>query len=295
MNDIKQFKTITIDNSANGNSRTRQGFEKFYKLAPKFYCQDMIFSYKQNIFPISQQNNVNIIEPNVNTCFLNKLKNNESFSVARYNDGEWIPMLRLDYAGNSPTPIISSKYNHNHWVWGESGQKYVDDYLMPIIKSKPKYYIGISSQVLKKKYMIENVFPHLNGLQLCDGFLFVRLSLTGEMQKYFDEFKKRNVIVIGPDYCKNMNKYFDFYHVETPNSNNVWTESERISKDVEILLNNLDKNENIVLLYACSYVAKKLIDDFYHKYKNITQIDMGSAVCPYSDAFVRSYSEYAPL
>jgi hypothetical protein len=291
----EQYKSITIEDSKQFKNKMAQGLQRLYTLAPKFYCQDMIFSFKKLQFPLTENYNVNVLQANINTHFLNQLQDHKPFSVARYNDGEWIPMLRIAYTGNSVITRPPTEYNCNNWVWGESGQKYVDDYLMPIIKKVPPYFIGISSQVYKKPYMSEQIYPHLNGMKLCDGFLFVRLSITGEMQKYFDQFKKRNVIVIGPDYCINMRKYFSFSHVQTLNNNDVWKESDRVQDEIKNLLDKFDRNENTVLIYACSYVAKKLIDDFYHEYKNITQIDMGSAVCPYSDAFVRSYSQYAPL
>ncbi len=289
------YKSITIENTKASAAKMQQGLQRLYTLAPKFYCQDMIFSFKKWNFPLTENHNVNIIEPNINSFFLDRLQTNKPFSIARYNDGEWIPMLRIDYTGNSAVSRGATEYNFNDWVWKESGQKYVDDYLLPIIKKIPPYFIGISSQVFKKPYMSQKIYPYLNNLKLCDGFLFVRLSITGEMQRYFDEFKKRNVIVIGPEYCKNMRKYFSFSHVETLNNNDVWLESNKVQDEIKNILDKLNRNENTVLIYACSYVAKKLIDDFYYEYPNITQIDMGSAVCPYSDAFVRSYSQYAPL
>ena len=66
-------------------------------------------------------------------------------------------------------------------------------------------------------------------------------------------------------------------HVETPEIN-VWDHYETIRDNLEKQLVGI---ENPVVLYSCSFVAKKLIDENYHKYKNITQLDIGAAFEPY--------------
>lgn len=266
------------------------GLDLYYKVCPEFICQDSIFSIKANKFPHTENVNVNIIEKDANKVFIDKLIKNEPFSVSRYNDGEWIAMLKLDYTGNSPYPSWDKPYSYKDWVWGKDGQDYVDNNLMPVMLSRPKYFVGISSQVFKKKYMSEKVAPYIIGLSLVDGGLFTRIAITGEILAYFNQFKKRNVIVVGPPYCKDMKTHFDFTHVIT--NDNVWNESKRIEAEIEHHLTGLD---NPVIVYACSFVAKKLIDVFYHKYTNVTQLDFGSAVCPYSGIKLRTYHKYVDI
>ena len=60
-----------------------------------------------------------------------------------------------------------------------------------------------------------------------------------------------------------------------------------VEKQIEI-----DKNENPVILYSCSFPAKLMSDIFYKKYKkSITQIDMGAIWDPYCGKKTRPYHE----
>lgn len=269
----------------------KKGLDLYYKICPEFFCQDSIFSIKSNTFPHITDNNVNIIQRDVNAVFINKLKSKVPFSISRFNDGEWIAMLKIEYTGNSPHPSIDGPYNPKSWVWGDAGQRYVDERLTPIFKRAPEYYIGVSSQVFKKKYMSTLVVPYLNKVTLVDGGLFTRVAVDGRILAYFNALKGREVLVVGPPYCESMRTHVQFKHVVT--NDKVWLEHDRVEREVEHHLTSMNEP---VIIYACSFVAKSLIDIFYHKYgKIVTQLDFGSAVCPYSNVKLRTYHKYVDV
>jgi hypothetical protein len=138
--------------------------------------------------------------------------------------------------------------------------------------------------------MMSFITPYLKDLQLVDGGLWAKLSINGELIKYFDQFKKRNIIIVGPQYLSKMTKYFKFTHIVT--NNNVWDEHDRIYNELK---NNVNKIDSPVVLYCCSYVAKTMIDALYHEYKMITQIDIGAALCAYCGINIRPWHKFTPL
>ena len=287
MDKIINFKPDTI------KIKIKNGMRCYRLVCPEFFAEESVFSIKDTSwkFPFVTIDNVQIIEQDASNLFLTKLKNNEPFSIARYNDGEWSPMLKISYTGNSSTiPHKHPEYNFKDWTLNESGQKYAEDKLLKIIQSKPKYYIGVASQVLNKFHMMKQVSPYLKDLNLIDGGIWARLSINGDLIKYFNEFKNKNVIIVGPDYCKQMNKYFEFQHIIT--NDYVWDEHDSIHKKIKKTIANM---ENPVILYCCSYVAKTMIDIFYNTHKNITQLDMGAALCAYCGINIRPWHEFTPV
>jgi hypothetical protein len=271
----------------------KDGLQAYRLVCPEFFTEDSVYTINDCTvkFPLITPSNITTLENDVNQLFLNNLENNIPFSFARYNDGEWSPMLKISYSGiSSSVPPNHPPYNFKDWTLNESGQKYAEERMLPVIKSKPKYYIGIASQVLQKPYMMSFITPYLKDLQLVDGGLWAKLSINGELIKYFDQFKKRNIIIVGPQYLSKMTKYFKFTHIVT--NNNVWDEHDRIYNELK---NNVNKIDSPVVLYCCSYVAKTMIDALYHEYKMITQIDIGAALCAYCGINIRPWHKFTPL
>ena len=138
-------------------------------------------------------------------------------------------------------------------------------------------------------YMMNEIWPHIVGLNLFDGGLFARWSIDGNIGKLFTLLSKRNVVLIGPDYCEKLNSLFHFTHIVTP-SDNVWDQYDVLETKLRAAIADKD---NPVVLYCCSFVAKKLIDVLYQEMSDsITQLDIGAAFDVYCGIHSRPWHNY---
>jgi len=247
-----------------------ESYNIYRKTCPDMFIDDTVYKIRtQTYLPLIHPRNITITNRNIFKLFLHNLKETKPFTTSRWNDGEWISTLKIQDKG---------LYKFHSQKWGEGGQTFVDANLYPIIMSKPDYYIGVSSEVLKKPHILDNIIRSLLGLNLFDGGLMARWGILNDFTDLFEVLKKRNVIIVGPPYYSKMKKRIDFIsHIETPELN-VWEHYETIKEQLDKQLVGV---VDPVVLYSCSFVAKKLIDDNYHKHKSITQIDIGAAFEPY--------------
>ncbi len=290
---FEYIESKKYDQSPKIKNQITEGMRTYRLVCPEFFTEDTIYTINDCSakFPLISVSNITILEDDVNEFFINKLKNNLPFSLSRYNDGEWSPMLRIPYTGIlNNIPNNHPPYNYTDWKLNESGQLYAENDLLSVIKNKPEYYIGISSQVLQKPYMMSFISPYLKDLQIVDGGLWAKLSVNGKLIKYFEQFKNRNMIIVGPKYLNKMIKYFNFTHIIT--DDNVWDQHDKIYEELQKII---QITENPVILYCCSYVAKTMIDLVHHKYEHATNIDIGAALCAYCGINIRPWHKYTPL
>lgn len=237
----------------------KKNMEIYEKVCPLYFTNNTTFKIKSDIFPILEKTNVTIIDNNVEKLIFDNIKNSGKLSIARYNDGEWIAMLKITH---------KNLYNVHKVKWNDNAEIFAKNNLMPIVSGSPSYYIGVSTEVLKKDYMVKPLYPFIKNFTLCDGGLFARWSIDGKIIKLLEQLKGKHVIVIGPEYLSNLTRHIEMSHIIT--KNNVWDDYKTIHDSIENII-----QENSVLLYSCSFVAKKLIDDFHQL--NIIQLDIGAA------------------
>lgn len=250
----------------------------YYITCPKTPIDDYIYKIKNKSLKTLHPNNIIIQKDNVFQHVLDCVKNNTPISLARYNDGEWICMLKLEK---------NNLYNIHKAKWDDKADIFVKNKLLPIIQSKPEYPIGISTEVLTRLNLINEIWPHINELSLFDGGVFARKSCDIELVKLFNLLKDKKVILLGPEHCQKMKKMFDFTHIKTPNK--IWNHYENIKST---LFNNLQKSENNIILYSCSFVAKVLIDEVYKQFPNNIQLDLGAVFEPYCGVDSRPWHKY---
>jgi len=205
---------------------------------------------------------------------VDRIKKNESFHVARYNDGEWVFMLQ--------TEPYFSKYIRNH---GHNQEEVIaiSKKLLSIIEKQPEYYIGIDSTtralrgtILTKRETFSELIKPLKNVIYGDIFNLatVRFGITA----LTEPLKDRTIITMGPDY---MNKLgISKLHISVP-SNNCWSQANKLEATLRgHIIGNLKNHP--VILYSCSLLAKLLIDNCYHSFGDkITQLDIGSCIDPW--------------
>jgi hypothetical protein len=256
---------------------SRRSMNNYRTVCPEYDHESTIFRLKPACTSPMIGREVSIIEPDIYQFIFTNLETQTPFSLARYNDGEWIAALKIKANG---------LYDVHFPKWKESGQKFVDANIMPIIQSTIDYPIGISSEVMKKPYMMEQILPYMSKLQVFDGGLFAKMSIDGSLLKVFELLKGRNVIIVGPAYMSKLNKHFPLRLVVT-HPDAVWNHFDEIHARTKLLIDELDKP---VVLYACSFVAKVLIDKFHKTYQDkVTQLDIGAALDVYCEVNSRPW------
>jgi len=201
--------------------------------------------------------------------FYNKILNNENFSFARYNDGEWGLILKK----NPNYSVIIKR-------WGEEMSKQ-GEILKEIVNNPVDYYIGISHWVLKN-WLDEVLENSSNHDMMINSHIFHDLSKE-KLLSFLNLLKQRNTILVGPKYLSEL----DFFkeHIVTPEEF-VWDHIDDILPKLDKVVN---RYKNPVVIYSASIATNSFINKLYGNYGNkITQIDIGSTLDPYCGVASRS-------
>jgi hypothetical protein len=197
--------------------------------------------------------------------FLNKIENNNHFRYSRFNDGELNAVI-----GDAPhkancdghmyfsnmgielsNALLNYMFNENYIL--ESFDYWYD--LLPKIKN--------TLHELKQK---NSELKFLN-----DDF--IRISHEREPNtflKLLDVIKEKNVVIVGPEYLKELNKYFKFRYITVP-IKNCYLEKDRIIAEIKSIIS---KEKNIFFLFSASMAANVIIDCFNDNEN--TYLDWGS-------------------
>jgi hypothetical protein len=204
-----------------------------------------------------------------------KIENNEQFSFSRWGDGEWICMLNPD----------NSKGNCD-------GHKYFDtlsDALKNILKSKPKYNLGIQGHARRSMgekidaFLKEN---DLTELQWSNADVFHHASIKGKFHTFIKLLKARdNIMLIAPPDLMQLGGIANISFVIP--AKDCWTKKDETIKNVKEYLE--EKNRPYILLFCAGMPANVMIDELYNWNPNHTYLDMGSVFDPYAGKVTRSY------
>ena len=203
---------------------------------------------------------------------IRKVNEVEHFTFVRYGDGEWALMLKKE-----------PKYSQILANWNYTISS-IGGILLKILKSSPEYFFGVQPLAYSLwKEDIDKAIP--DNVRVMDADILHKKSLLGDIDDFFESLKKRNVILVGPEYLQELN-LFEFEHVISP-MKYIWSERIMIKNDVE---RYLQKMKDPVVLYSAGVASKVMIDNLYFPYKGkITQLDTGSLFDPYAGVSSRKY------
>lgn len=206
-----------------------------------------------------------------------KFLRGENFTIARYNDGEWIIGLKIPpFFGQKQKMRLQTTSNEDWVKIVKTGNQ-----LIEIIKQSPQYYISVDAFSLSNPTLKSYILPFFDNLNLTlGGGIFNIWSFYTGFADLFSEFNRRHVILVGPKYLKSLP--FDIkQHIETHPTLDVtdpYLTLEKIIKYCELV-----QDKNIVIVYSCSFTAKIAIHKLYSIYNNsITQLDFGASLMPFS-------------
>lgn len=204
------------------------------------------------------------------------LRKKESFHIARYNDGEWIWMLKI--------PPFYMRYLVSYKGDRAEVDK-ISSKLLGIIDSCPDYYIGVEPTVrigcgivASKKETIDAKLAKLQHLTYGDIFNAATVKLG-----------IKDVITVGPEYMTKLG--ISDHHIIVP-PKSCWVVADEIQQKLKA---HLDTHIDLhpVVLYSCSLLAKLLIDINYHDFKDkLTQLDLGSCIDPWCGISSRPWHRF---
>lgn len=231
----------------------------------KFYFKSAIEKYisfgfldESDIQPLDLINNL-----------LSKIKSFDNFSLMRFNDGEWGFAYNIEPFVSHRLKITKRESERNKLI--ESGK-----ILKNIIQSKPEYLISIDN--FSKTRFEDIIFTNSRELNLVNGGIFNLWCMYRGFEELFEVFNQKNVLLVGPEMLEKLP--FKKNHIITNKSSGVYDLETPKNEVIEYLNKNFE--ENMIIIYSCSFIAKYCIDEVYKIYKTkLTQLDMGASLNPY--------------
>ena len=203
---------------------------------------------------------------------LNKLTNGENFSFARYGDGEF-------------NAILGSNQPHNcdkHQYFKDMGLR-----LLKIIQSSPDYVMGLQGLAQRQRENDKDFHDLIAGIDWIDADIIHKASIKGDLYGLFEALSTRKSILVSKVGLLNINWKITgvkpFAHVAI-NEKDCWLDYKEISQQLKAII-----SPDVVILYCAGMPAEVFIDDIYNEFKDVTQIDIGSAFDPYVGLDIRSY------
>lgn len=200
---------------------------------------------------------------------LNKLIEGENFSFSRFGDGEI-------------NAILGSKQPHNcdkHRYFRDMGER-----LRNIIFSKPKYIMGLQGLAQRQRENDWQFQELIKDIDWVDSDIIHRASIKGDLKGLFKALAKRDVILVSKGGLMGIGLHIPIIKHILINEKDCWLDYkgtlERIKDNIQ---------SDVVILYCAGMPAEVFIDDIYNEFKDVTQIDIGSAFDPYCGYSIRSY------
>lgn len=218
---------------------------------------------------------------------IKKLSKGENFSFSRWGDGEF-------------NAILGAAKGQDHKA-NCDGHRYFTDMglrLYKVIKSKPRYVMGLQSLAVRLRGEDPDFKELIDGIDWVDSDIIHRQSIrtNGNLSDLFDVLKQRDIILVANENLIPLTMPLYKYSLLDEHSNtsfhhilispkDCWLEYADILKRLRELI-----TKDVVILYCSSMASEVLIDDIYNDYGDaVTQIDIGSAFDPFIGANTRSY------
>ncbi len=235
---------------------------------------------------------------------LNNIDSDKHFSYVRFQDGELIALIGYDWI--TDIEAIENK------VGNIDGHLYFDEMCTALRESicsdknviysnKNKYVFRISceDQIFiinkcpsysdkfwkNKKKSKNDILKMLNDLASN-----IKVKISGDILntniyqsphifiKFVDIVNKKNIVFIGPEYCKNLTFLNIKKHIIIPRTN-CFLEKDNIMKEIICTMQEYEKkNQGCIFLFAASMTTNYIIDKLFERsLDKHTMIDVGSA------------------
>lgn len=210
--------------------------------------------------------------------FLDMIRSEEHFSLARFGDGEMIALRK---------ETVASGYGE--WLTNGPEPQYeiARDLLHEAFTYKhPNYYVGIVCPCCQGQINFQNM-KDVSG-QPEDNLTFANIFVNSNYKFFVDnfipEFKKRDIILVANQKSQVNNLPFSCRFIGV--GYNAWVQ------DLAVIdyIKKLDSKDK-VFLFACGPLGKILAQTLWEDNQNNTYLDIGSTLHPWlgSDINIRGY------
>lgn len=199
---------------------------------------------------------------------LEKLRNRERFSFAKYGDGE----IQCMVGSRKPHAVNAD----GHQFFPEIGER-----LKEILSKSPQYYIGLQSLGYRQNKGTIDQWTREFNLKWCKADILHSANMEGRLPELIEALKDRDVLLVGGEHLHQLAVKFGWYFYQIP-SKDCWLAYDKTHDEIGKLVGLKDW----VILYSSSFMSEILIDDFQGR---ATQIDTGSVFDPYAGRVSRTY------
>jgi len=212
--------------------------------------------------------------------WINKLNNNELFSLSRYGDGEWMCILWKTDSN------INTKYDnklHEGLIDGlltKHDEKYLlaSQHLRQFKKRKRNKKNTITMLDEIESWLLKNS-SHIHWY---NADVFHYSSMDGELFPLFESLKNKKVVVVGPPWLQSL-PFIDHF-IETPENN--------AYKEIENIKSKIKQYDNSVISLSVGPSSNILINELHDEMsKHSWLIDFGSVWDVYCGVKSRTYHD----
>lgn len=205
--------------------------------------------------------------------FLNKIKNNEQFSLSRWGDGE-LMILENTYINLTEKKNGEFKYDPTSVAHMEMRDVLINSYRY----TDSNYYIGVACSccVGKDKFEYMKKLSGQREENLTWANIFVNSNYKHFLSELLPELKGKKIILIGNKNCKTDKLPFKiekFY----PIGIDAWVSNYQLSQHLQQEIGELNMNDYVYLIAAGPF-ANVLTYELWMYNKNNTYIDIGSTL-----------------
>ncbi len=177
--------------------------------------------------------------------FVDKMNNGEKFTFSRFGDGEWSAVLLRDGANCD---------GHNY-------SKGLSIALNDALNNSKNYYYGMQDYALKNlgRDIVSYLKKNKSEIMWYNASIFHDANLAGELNPFVKALRTKKVVVIGPEYLKELTLFpiEDFVAIPQVNCFDAYDEIKTG------ILNANVPDEDTVYLFSASMASNALIHDLY--------------------------------
>ncbi len=216
------------------------------------------------------------INPLPLSWFVNKLKNNEPFTFARYGDGEWLTILEFLGMKNSNGCTFTEDLSRDMRAVLRRENPYYHAILKIAKRERPVSFKGqpvpYGGSVIDKWLKANDVW-----LAWYDGDVLLEESLKGNLFPLIEQVRERRVLYVGNERLRGLNMrnagFFPYLAYVEPPPRDAHRVIDQLLKDI---FSAIRRNRIDFIGWSSGLASKVMIDEVFMKYPEISQIDFGS-------------------
>lgn len=201
--------------------------------------------------------------------WVNKIKNNEYFSLARFGDGEFLCMQGKQ--GENSHGCAYTPQLHN-------------DLITVANKTDINFFKGLQ-RITPKMFSWVRQYTEIG--QWYNTEEFADRLAVGEFKQFFEVLKNRTVVIVSSEEKEPIADWFtDGYFIKTPKTNS--------HKEKEYIVKQCLNHGPAVFLFACGMGAGPIVGALHNKLKKSFFIDIGHIFDPFIGDKSREYLKEIP-